>query len=152
MRLLREQKIYKEYATPMEIEDEELCQHYLEEVLRRTDIFGEKCIAEWNEKVLADKVWPHRYALFEKRVKQLEDYQAIGAEGNMFATANSASELQEGLADAMEAALGKANAEHALALHDVKLTRRQLIGRGISGWRQRRAKARQCALAGEPEH
>ena len=46
VRLLREQKIYMDYATPIVITDEELGQHYLEEVLKRTDIFGEKCITE----------------------------------------------------------------------------------------------------------
>ena len=53
-------------------------------------------------------------------MKQLADYQAIGGKDNTFPTANSASKLQEGLAAAMEAVLIKANAEHALALHDVK--------------------------------
>ena len=120
VRLLREQKSYLDYATPIIITDEELGQHYLEEVLKRTDIFGEKCITEWNEKTADEKLWPHPHVFFEKRVKQLEDYQAIGGEGNSFATANSASEIQEGIAAAMEAALTKANAEHALALHDVK--------------------------------
>ena len=56
VRLLREQKSYLDYATPIVITDEELGQHYLEEVLKRTDIFGEKCITEWSEKPPADKL------------------------------------------------------------------------------------------------
>ena len=55
VRLQREQKTYKEYATPIVIKDEELCQHYLEEILKRTNIMDEKCITEWNEKSAADK-------------------------------------------------------------------------------------------------
>ena len=55
VRLLRKQKTHKEYATHIVIKDKELCQHYLEEVLKRTNIFGEKCITEWNEKIAADK-------------------------------------------------------------------------------------------------
>ena len=39
VRLLREQKTYKEYATPVELEDVDIFQHCMKEMLKKTDLF-----------------------------------------------------------------------------------------------------------------
>ena len=120
VRLLREQKKLKGYSTPVEIEDVDLCQHYMEEILKKSDLFGERCIIKWNTKPAPDKVWPHPHVYFEKRMKDVEEYEAIGGRGNTYATANAATELKEGLEATMVHALTKANEEHALAIGELK--------------------------------
>ena len=61
-------------------------------------------------------MWPQPYAYFEKRMKDVEEYEAVGGRGNNYATANAATELKDGLEATMEHAFSKSNAEHALAL------------------------------------
>lgn len=120
VRLLCKTKTYGKFDLPITITDDELCQHYLEEVLTRTAIFGKKCLTEWGTKSPTAKAWPHLYAFFKKQVKELEYYEAIGEQGNLYATANAATELKNGLEATMAAALSRANAEHALGLNKVK--------------------------------
>ena len=46
----REKKKYSEYDPPITITQAEITQHYLKEVLKRPDIFGKECFAEWFKK------------------------------------------------------------------------------------------------------
>ena len=119
-RLLREKTLYATYDPPVIITDAELQQHYLEEVLKRSDIFGEKCLTKWNAKTAARQAWPRPYRYFEKRMKEVEDYEAVAGKNNSYATANAATDLQHNLEETMAAVLTKTNAEHAMALNEIK--------------------------------
>ena len=58
IRLDREQKRYKEYVPPVTISDAKKKQHYLEEVLREPEKWGEKCVTAWDKETTAQKAWP----------------------------------------------------------------------------------------------
>lgn len=116
VRVIRVKKMYAEFSKPVIIKDKDICQHYLEEMLARTDLFGEKCITKWNKKKDARKTWPQPAAYFEKRVKEMKKFETMGGKVNEYVTANAAMDLQEGLEATVAAAMSTANAEHALAL------------------------------------
>ena len=78
VRLVLKQKMCVQYNPPVKIKDKDICQHYLEEVPRRTDLFGNKCITKWNKKTAAAKTWSHPATFFEKRIKEKEDFETLG--------------------------------------------------------------------------
>ena len=49
VRLEKERKKLSELTPPITIEDKELAQHYVEEMLKRADYFGQKCCTKFEE-------------------------------------------------------------------------------------------------------
>ena len=88
IRLDREQKKYGEYEPKVTITDDEKQQHYLEQVLREPERWGEKCVTAWDKKDPVQKTWTASYKHFEKRQAKMESYEALGRKENKYTTAN----------------------------------------------------------------
>ena len=115
-RLDREQKKYGEYEPKVTITDAEKQQHYLEQVLREPERWGEKCVTAWEKKQKAGASWEDAHKHFEKRQATMEAYESLGGKENNYASANAATELQEGIHLAVKEAVRQSNEEAAMAV------------------------------------
>ena len=90
VQLEKEQKKIRELTPPIQITDDELKQHWLEEMLMRANYFDQKCCTEFEALPAIQKQWPAPATHYEKRNTELEDYEQLGNQRNPYASANSA--------------------------------------------------------------
>ena len=116
VRLKKERKKLAELTPPITISDKELSQHYVEEMLKRADYFGQKCCTEFEELPAIQKQWPVSATHYKKRNTELENYEQIGGQRNPYASANSATELQSTIQAAVATGMASVRDKNARAL------------------------------------
>ena len=116
VRLEKERKKLGELTPPITIMDKELTQHYVEEMLKRADYFGQKCCTEFKELPAIQKERPAAATHYEKRNKELEDYEQLGGQCNPYASTNAATEMQNSIQTAVATCMASMRDENAQAL------------------------------------
>ena len=107
-------------STPITITDEDLLQHYLEEMWKRTDIFDKPIMTEFLALDPEDRDWETAPAFFEKKMKQAEDYIANGGQDAKFADANAVEDLEERHRQQMAEQKRELQQEHANAISEME--------------------------------
>ena len=79
----------------------------------------------WNARTLGQKTYAHARAHFEAKVNAIEDFVAVGGQTNTYASANSATELKEVVASALEE-FSEQNKENVRAATEVNEAREKL--------------------------
>ena len=69
---------------------------------KRTVIFDEKFMTAWAWQTLGQKIYAQVRTYVEVKVKAIEDFISAGGQTNTYAAANSATELKEAVASALE--------------------------------------------------
>ena len=116
VRLEKERKKLSELTPPITIADKELAQHYVEQMLKRANYFGQKCCTEFEELPAIQKQWPAPATHYKKRNEELENYEKLGGKRNPYASANSATELQDTIQAAVATGMASLRDENAQAL------------------------------------
>ena len=114
--LKKERKKLGELTPPITIMDKELTQHYVEEMLKRADYFGQKYCTEFEELPAIQKQWPAAAMHYKRRNKELEDYKQLWGQRNPYASANAATEMQNTMQAAVATGMASMRDENAQAL------------------------------------
>ena len=129
VRLNREQRKLSQYVPPIIIPNADKCQHYLEQMWTRTDIFDQEFMTAWTKQTIAQKTFDLARAYFQAKVQAIADFKAAGGQVNSYATANAATEIKDAVASAL-AEFAKSNAdskkENAMAASEVSDVKEQL--------------------------
>ena len=103
-------------SPPIKITDEELNIHYMNEIWKRTDVFGLTIMEEWTSRDPDQKTLEHSMPFFEKKWKVRENFEAAGGVVNQFAAVNAVEEVQQKFDEKLE----QQRTEHAAAISELK--------------------------------
>ena len=82
-------------------------------------MFDEKFMTEWTNRPHAQKTWAHATAYFEAKTRAIENFHAAGGQSNPYAAANTATEIKDAVAAALNEFTTQ-NKENAMAVNEVK--------------------------------
>ena len=115
-RLEEERDDLARLSPPVNVSDQDLNQHYLEEMWKRTDIFDIHVMKKWTKRDEDEKTWEHSREFFEAKMKEIDDYIAEGGATENYANVNAVSEIQQKMEE-RERALRE---EHANAISEME--------------------------------
>ena len=115
-RLKEERDEVGRLSPPIKITDEELNIHYMNQIWKRTDVFGLTIMEEWTNRDPDEKTLEHSIPFFEKKWKARENFEAAGGVVNQFAAVNAVEEVQQQLEEKLE----QQRTEHAAAISELK--------------------------------
>jgi len=93
-RLESERKELARLKPAVVVTDVDLCQHYMEQIWGRTDIFTETIMTDWTSRATNRQTWKYARQYFEAEMEKKEAFIASGGQTNQYAHAAAVQDIE----------------------------------------------------------